>query len=345
MIRLCTLFLMSLILFSCSQEINSEHQTQEMTVESAELIASAETDSQIAQPFNIRAASNGFFVYDAGSNQIHRLNDTGEISNSFGKAGDGPGEFRFLPNFWVFEDTLLLYDFSNAKLLKYSSEGNFINERAVSAESFSRNLEAKSMSEFYSPTGGKDNRLVSYSNMNTGETFSFGEAVSAEADTDLDATKQAIARRQVPPAMKNRLLLASNSAGLFAFHQTSGLLQNYSHDGELNWEHQLDFPFMEDVFDQFIEANKIMNERGNIILLMYANHIESTPDGLAILLNTPNEDAPRIFMIDNNGSESSIISYTGFESKPNSFTISPNREGIYFTIYLEGEIYKSTLPF
>jgi DNA-binding beta-propeller fold protein YncE len=93
------------------------------------------TIQRIAGPFNaptnVAIADNGeLFVADGyGNARIHRFSPTGELLHSWGEPGSGPGQF-YVPHGIGFDrdGTLLICDRENHRLVRYSTEGKFLEE-------------------------------------------------------------------------------------------------------------------------------------------------------------------------------------------------------------------------
>jgi hypothetical protein len=75
------------------------------------------------------------YVLDAGQNTIYRFRATGELVNSFGRDGEGPGELRrpvaigFVP-----PDTIRLFDALLWRITSYTTSGEIAHTRSPPAE-------------------------------------------------------------------------------------------------------------------------------------------------------------------------------------------------------------------
>jgi hypothetical protein len=342
-----SLTLLLITLTSCQSDTppaGIEHSNLELN--GAERVIDTTTDDRFAMPSSILATPEGLYVYDFGAGVVHRFDENYQLIQSFGNHGNGPEEFQYLASLWVFDDEITSYDPRNAKLISYSFDGDFINEQSLSSQQYSQMMAAGSVNDFYFQSGGLEGSLLTHSNLSNESIHHFGESLTSDdQDISISTTRQAIEREQVPSFMMNRVMPAVNSERIFAFQLATGFLQAYNHNYELQWEHLFATEFMDEVFENYIEANRIMLDRGNIIFLMYASHLVATEDGVAILFNTPEGTPVTIGWMNNEGTESGLISYTDLEINSQNFSISADRNTIYFNDQLEGEIWRVEWPF
>lgn len=288
--KYCFLVL-SFILISCSSSPDRDEIPISTTaVESAVQLISPETNQNIATPSGLLSDGDRLLVYDTRAVTMFVFDDEGNLQFNFGDEGEGPGEFRFVPEFWVFNDIYLLYDRNGAKIIQFSRDGEYITDYAIEAGSMSLSIAAKSPRQFYLPTLGQHEALIEFVDLDSEESgFMLGASVTTPPDIlDMQQAQRQAISGQVPAFMQNQIILAASSSGVYSFQQTSALLQKFSHNGEMEWDLDLAIPATGGIFDQFIERNKMMSDRGqgNVIMLQYAADIEAAEEGTAILLNT-----------------------------------------------------------
>lgn len=334
-----------LILIACSQTQDpSELSPNPITVSGMEVVIDTETSDSFAMPGRMVHTGEKLIVTDPASGLIHRFDAEYNLTESFGSQGSGPGEYGAASGLWSLDGELHLYDPQLAKLLRYTPEGEFTGERVLDGDSYAHQITLKSADEIYSPTAGREGSLIFYSNQESGEGAYFGEARADEEELSISSARQAVERGQVPGFMKNQVSLAANSERLFSFQQTTGKLQVFSHDRELLWEYQIELDFMDEVFENFLEANTMMLDQGNIILLAYASDMAATDNGVAILFQTPMEHPAVIGWFDNDAVEFSLITYGDVVSGNLMFALAAEQSSVYFGNILDGEIYKADLP-
>jgi hypothetical protein len=82
-------------------------------------------------PTNLAIAPSGeIFVADGyGNHKVHRFSPDGELLLSWGKQGDGPGEFALVHNIWIdSRGRVLVCDDENDRVQIFDQEGHFIDQ-------------------------------------------------------------------------------------------------------------------------------------------------------------------------------------------------------------------------
>jgi len=80
-------------------------------------------------------SKENIYVLDFRSSSVKKFNKKGKFVKSFGKRGNGPGEFTFAESITINNDTIGINDFQSAKIVQFDSNGNFIRNRSVQAQS------------------------------------------------------------------------------------------------------------------------------------------------------------------------------------------------------------------
>ncbi len=80
--------------------------------------------------FDVDSDGNVYFAQGRTKEYwIHKLDSTGTFITSFGKMGQGPGEIQGILHFEVdSQDNIVVIDFYNKKVLKFHSDGAFMDE-------------------------------------------------------------------------------------------------------------------------------------------------------------------------------------------------------------------------
>ncbi len=341
-----------LLISACTQTAdNDSFSIESHSVEAANHLISPETVPELGMPSGLLSDGDRLLVYDTQAVTMMVFDKSGEKEFQFGREGDGPGEFRFIPEFWLFDDTYVLYDRSAARILHFTRDGDFIEDFAVDTGNLAISIAAHSAHEFYLPAGGSGSALIQFSHLTDDEqNHQFGEKFAQTEDgIDLQQAQSDAVSGRVPSFMQNQILLSSNDSGLYSFQQSSGLLQKYSHNGELEWDLTMELPVSEGIFDQFVERNKMMSERGqgNVIMLQYASQIEAGTGGVAILMSTIEPTPVTVAWLPDDGSSIQEVQFPGldeYEARPRSFTISEDGSTIYFTGAMDGSVYSADWP-
>lgn len=333
---------------SCTSDTHQPTTIEERYFSEAQPFVNADSHSQIGQPAHIHATGEGVLVYDYLAQSVFSFDESGIQQSQFGREGDGPGEFRYIAEIWDFDDRYTVYDRSGGKLIHFSKEGGLLNETILDMDSFTITMSAISPHELYVPTNGENGTLLRYIDTENGVKESFGLAISqASDDFDFDKSQQSIAAGNIPPNMINRVLLSSNSTGVFVFQQATAILQKYNHSRELEWEIDLNISATEGIFDRFVEINQSFIERGmrNMFMLQFASQLKSADNGVFVLLNTVGDKPVTVVWVSNDGS-SIIAAYDDNEQDvmPDLLTTSFDGSIIYLGSRMEGEIRKLTWP-
>lgn len=338
---LLTLTIFSLGLNSCTKS-EPESGLTEITIDQAELILSAETDADIAQPSTIRVATYGFYLYDFGLQKILFYDKEGKQQLQFGQEGQGPGEFQGLGGFWVFDDSVVGFDQRGAKFLYYSHDGELMREQQIEQEHFAPGLSMITADRFYIPLNGNGGKLAKYIDISSGESFSFGEAAFEEADFDPGTIQQSIERGNLPDYMLNRVSISANQNRIFLFHTATGKLQAFDKNGDLLSETTLEMPVLEKIKEEFFEHSKMALEQGFFILFSYINSMVSTENGVALLLNGPAEHPVTVLHLDNNLESKTAYYYDSEDfGRVSRFDIDEKLNSIYFVNPGTSEIFRA----
>lgn len=332
----------------CSPQDQQETIYEERDFAESLSFVSAETHNNIGQPALIKSVESGLLVYDYLAQKIFEFDHNGILVTEFGREGDGPGEFRYIAETWDFDDRYLVYDRNGGKLILYSKDGELLREIPLAVDSFSITMSAISEHQFYVPTNGLNGTLIRYIDTESNINEAFGEAVSVSSDDfDFDRSQQSIAAGIIPPNMINRVLLSSNSTGVFVFQQATAMLQKFNHSRELEWEIDLNIPATEGIFDRFVEINQSFIERGmrNMFMLQYAAQIKSADNGVFILLNTVEDKPTTVVWVSNDGTRV-VAAYDNNiqEMKPDLLATTRDGSTIYLGTRMEGEIIKLDWP-
>lgn len=112
-----------LLVVSCSRGSNSLSDYLEtydaVAIEPTLVTTITESDDFLFsdQMGSLTADSKGnLFLVDRKQNHVVHFTPDGKPTSTFGRSGDGPGEFRYMGNMFVARDTLYVYDYQLARL-------------------------------------------------------------------------------------------------------------------------------------------------------------------------------------------------------------------------------------
>jgi len=79
-------------------------------------------------PYNFQFTDNSIFVRDMTMNNLFEFSHTGKVKNVIQPTGKGPGEFFQMDGFQVTNDLIYIQDTYLKKNLRFTREGNFLEE-------------------------------------------------------------------------------------------------------------------------------------------------------------------------------------------------------------------------
>lgn len=160
--RILTIAICSIILFSCSKKAEKELNYKKEIKDGVEHIINENRPSVPVEELNINlikvAEINGIdsvdvdkcyfnqakyftadskenvFVFDEHKQMIHKFNKSGEFEISFGGEGTGPGEFRYIMGLTCSNDTIFAFDTNQRKLNKFNSDGKFLGSTVMTSK-------------------------------------------------------------------------------------------------------------------------------------------------------------------------------------------------------------------
>ena len=319
---------------------------------------SSDTTPLIGWPTRIKESDGDIFIIDAGSYHVVKLDMDGHLILSFGRRGRGPGEFESLTGFWIFDDSLMVYDYNSFKFVTYDHQGNLIDEKIVEVNpvnpGFPPNIpitvHAISNRELLIPSRGRNGSLFAITNIYTGSLHYVGEAIGEHIDNyNNEEVIEAYSKGKIPKISINRVTLTSNQTGIYSFQQTTAILEKYSFSGELLWQKNLKIQAQIDLFNHIALNNVKIGLRDEPRdLFMYAKAMEASENGVAVLLNLPNGEPVTIVWVSDDGSGLDVVTIESIEQSElgmwPSFTLSSSVGKIWMLNTEEGIIYESEWP-
>ena len=313
----------------------------------ADLIIDANLDKQIAFPSFVRTAGDYFLVYDGQIGKIHKFNYHGDKLMSFGNKGRGPGEFQSVTNYWIMDDAFLFYDYNAAKLVYYNFQGSFVSEKPIKKEHLSLSNAMLSDNRFVLPANGENGALLKVVDYRTDDVFylgrGYGDVVRPNAKTIRDLIKRT---NRISEFFYNKVTVDAIGSDIYIVQNVTGKLQKYSIDEGLIWEMSIKIPSQEVLFDNYKE--ELFGQNRYLPDLRYAEGIQATDQGVAVLLNTPENEPVTIVWITSDGKQGLIIEYPTIEIPKNflpRFRLAPEVGEVIFVNSLDGKVLKAEWPF
>lgn len=338
------LLLLMMLFMYCNGEPESG-SISEYSVTNVELLLSLETADHIAQPTRIRPFDDGFIFYDYGFKNIQVYNSDADHLYSFGNVGDGPGEYRDVAGLWVVNDEVILNDFRNARMNRYTKEGTFISQFEIPSNllyyhqiTLSQNL------DLFIPVNGENNALVKKVSQQDKDDIYIGTALAEQATFfDMNRIRETILSGGIPDEFKNLINLVTDENHLYIFKQATGELDKYSLDGEFVWSTGvIEHPVMEKIFANFIERNR-SGASGGIFPLSYISGMMAFNGGVLLTMTSlPDEPLLMLFINETGKVEKSYTLDLGINAYPNQF--SSDGRFLYLVDSDDGSVYRTEWP-
>lgn len=359
LVKIILLFVM--VIAACSkQEKQGESAFEKYEVHDSYVFLSPEIADFVGSPGRIKAETGALYFTDHSFDRVTKVDMDGEKLFSFGSEGRGPGEFQSLTGFWKFEDRYLIYDYNGFKFITYDFNGDPVSDISVDAnpvnpDRFPPNIpitvEAISPHLLLIPSRGKNQSLFAIADIQNDHLLFLGSAVGDFVESyDNDEIQQSHLRGEIPEIFVNFMMLSHSSNGIYAFQQTTGILEKYSRSGELIWEINLKRPVQEGMFRHFADENRESVRSGEPALRLdnYAKAMDANEEGVAIVLNTLEKNKATVVWVSDDGENLAEIIYHGIENDQiglvDTFTFSPEDSRAWFLNQQDGEIYSADWP-
>ncbi len=352
------LFFIVCLLYACSAENDADNQAfSKYAVSTVQVFLSPEDSPFLGRPTVIKAVSDGLYFVDSGHYQVIKVDKEGNRVLSFGSHGRGPGEFQSITGFWPFENEYLVYDYNSFKFLTFDHRGELIDEEVLTENpvnpdsefSIPITLHALSSDKLLIPTGGRHGSLFAIADRISGDVTYTGKAVGEFIqEYNNREVMQAYSRGEIPDRLLNLVMLSSSSAAIYSLQQTTGVLEKYTHAGEQEWKMELNIPTQKNLFDRIAEHNMGLGPEGIRRIFVYARAMDALEDGVALLLNMPEDQPVTIAWIPKEGNtidlvevEELTLDTRGFME---GFSVSPDGEYAYYLERSSGTIYQFEWP-
>lgn len=349
---------MLLLMVSCSSKETAEDlKIVEHSVTETNVLASAEENSFLGRPIAIKAVSDGLYFVDAGHYQITKVDKEGNHLLSFGSSGHGPGELQSIAGFWPFKNEYLIYDYNSFKFLTFDDHGKLIDEEVLNENpvnpdsefSIPITLDALSSEKLIIPTGGREGSLFAIVDRSNGDVTYTGSAVGEVIqEYNNQEVMQAFSKGDIPKRLINLVMLSSSSNAIYSLQQTTGILEKYTHTGDQVWEKELNIPAQTNLFDQISEYNMGMGSDDIPRIFMYARAMDALENGVALLLNMPDDQPLTVAWIPEDGNTIDLIEVEGItldvRGFTEGFTVSPDSQHSYYLERDMGTIYQIEWP-
>lgn len=343
--------IMAVVFTGCSgeeeRENTGESTYQTVTINQNQLqpFVTFEDDS-IAQPMDMVILPNGNrAVLDFDLKSVLVFNKNGELQAAFGREGKGPGEFVRPMAIDHTANHIYVNDQGQNFWQKFTLNGEFVGSvKNINSGFMDDDVVVIADGEYLIPADGKQEALIQYKNVNIDSSFYFGSAMG-DSTTVVNLQENASQARkgEISDLFKNMVYLAHTDDAYYAFLKSYGRLQKYDHSGNLLWENELELPFMQTVFEEYIAANQEQQE-GTLRMLVYAYDMQATADHVYLLMYVPEGQPQALIEVDTDGNITKRYNLTYPDGNFNAFAISESGEELYLIDASLARVYSLTLP-
>lgn len=298
-------------------------------MEDISVFLSVQDNPFLGNPTAIKTSTGGLYLVDSGRDMIHNVDFEGNLQLSFGKQGQGPGEFQLVTGFWPLGDRYLVYDYNSFKFITYDMQGDMIDEVIMrenplnpeSGRSIPITVEALTPDKLLIPTGGKQGSLFAIAELGSEDVIFVGDALGEfVAGYNRDSVMQSYGAGEVPDNFKSLVMLGSSADAIYSLQQTTGMIEKFSHSGERIWQMNLNIPGQSEVMDQIAQHNIDAVKNGEPTqLFIHAHAMDATDQGVAMLLRMPENHPTTIAWVPADGSGVNLITAKSLDVNPRGF--------------------------
>lgn len=294
-------------------------------------------------PWQIESLPNGkIAVLDNSSNEVLIIGPDGELINSFGGTGRGPGEF-IRPNALQKSDNYMyVIDSDLLRINQFSLSGEFVQSYNIDTR---QGVTVKDELTYFDRAMGKEGSLIKKINKEENSTYFIGEAMGEEDQhRDLDREKNVLSRGEIPNSFKNTITMYYSDPHLYVFLDAFSRLQKYTKDGDLVWDQSIELPENEIIFNEVVERAKKPGPPGAVPVYRYITSMKVI-EGHTYLFWVPVEKHPRkLVKVDSDGNLDSIYHIPEEVPTFSDFSIDTENDLLYLIAPELGQIYRTNYP-
>lgn len=342
------IFLATLIFHAGCQSDDKANQlegTPTFEIEEFELFADFDQHG-LVEPIQIELLPNSnLAVLDWQTNKILLLNGEGELLETFGGEGRGPGEFQRATQLLYSENYLYVVDANLRQINQFSYSGDFIQSFDVDTGMYQPYVTLMNDESYFMMTMGENDNLIRKVDINTETTYYFGEALGKEyIRGNFEEEVRILRRGEVPGFMKNEITKHYNNHHLYVFLNTLSRLQKYNPEGRLLWDKEIIMPVNQVIFDNAVErAHGPEGEWGipSFKFILSMKVIDGEP---YLLWNSTDGFPQKLVKTDVDGHLLKIIKIQDNDSSFSDFSIDSINNILYLIDSETGQIFRTKLP-
>lgn len=341
-----SIILLTLFLSDCQKGNNKKNPSniEPINVGEIELFADFEQHG-LARPVQIESLPNSkIALLDNQTNKILILNSKGELLNSFGGEGKGPGETLNAMQLQKSNDYLYVIDSNLRSINQFSHIGDYIRSFNFDTGRFRPYVTVMNEASYFRMAMGKSDKLIGRVDAKTDSAQYFGKALGKEyLPTDLEAERKILQKGEIPEFMRNQVTMYYSDDYLYVFLNVYSRLQKYTKEGKLLWDQVIDMPVNQAIFDKVVERAHDPESRFGVPVLRYILSMK-VADGKPYLLWYPVDEHPQLLVkTDDNGKLETVYHIEDEEFIFFDFSIDSQNDFLYL-IEETGQVYRTKLP-
>lgn len=344
----CAIFLATLILHAGCQsdeKVNQVESTFTFEIEEFELFANFDQHG-LVQPAQIEILPNSnLAVLDSQTNKVHLLTIDGETLNTFGREGNGPGEFQRATQLLYSENYLYVVDANLRQIKQFSYSGDFIQSFDVDTGMYDPYVTLENDEAYFTMTMGENGNLIRKTDLIRELTYHFGEAPGNEfRPGNFEEEVRILRRGEVPGFMKNLIKKHYNNNHLYVFLNTLSRLQKYTSEGRLLWDKEINMPVNQVIFDNAVEQAHGPDGEWGIPGFQYTMTMKVYDNEPYLLWNSTDGFPQKLVKTDTDGLVKTIHKFQDNDFMFSDFSIDSKNDILYLIDSETGQIYRTKLP-
>lgn len=266
----------------------------------------------LALPIIIKALNDqSLIVYDIGTNQVLKLDESGAIIDSIGRVGQGPGEYLFVKNIYINDDKIYLIESPQLLVHQYSQNGDltssfdfgklvgrstiapppyggFVNSNEIDNQPFvtsqgnlllsNLNVGVESRYLFQLIDWESSNRLSEIGEVPEGSSFIL----------DIQEFRNEALNGDVPSLYKANSFPVQNQANpdeLFIIYSSISRIAKYTATGEKLWENDIQSIEADTIRTRFLKQMRRMSPENRTDLEYYSSGVSNNEGDLFLVVN------------------------------------------------------------
>lgn len=319
-----------------------EHQITEVT----DLLTEAE--KLAATPSTVVLADDGtLYVLDRPQYRVLALGPEGDVRTTFGREGEGPGEFQNPSVLAVANDTVHVVDTMLRRLHHFTTDGDFSHTTSLKDASMLWGVAFWPDGHLAVATNGFRSESLAWRVAPDGTIIdSLGTTVAPSINAlNMTEVHQAISDGQIPGPLRNWTTpIPAPDGSLWLFLNTEAEVQLFDSEGTLQASYELDLPELDAIREHFFQRNMEFENPNRLYPLNYVRAGVFALDHLWLLLNTPPDAPTTIVGLSTEGDVAHRITLPDL-SEAASIAIDADRSRLYLSLPNEARLVAANVDF